>query len=159
MNMHAPEHLRVPLDFDALEVGDSLPPLTLPAISRKTLALYAGASGDHNPLHIDLDYARSMGRLDVFAHGTLSAAYMGRLLTRWIPQPCIRKLTLRFTSITQLYSTPICTGVITEKLTHAGEHRVRIALTCENQYGEKKLAGEAEVAIPALPPRGATESM
>ena len=41
---------------------------------RATLALFAGASGDHNPIHIDLDVARSAGLDDVFAHGMLSMA-------------------------------------------------------------------------------------
>src|SRR6218665_3916007 len=64
-----------------MQVGDSIPALQLPAISRTTLALYAGASGDHNPIHIDIDFARSAGLDDVFAHGMLSAAYVGRLGT------------------------------------------------------------------------------
>lgn len=51
-----------------LAPGTTLPPLRLPPVSRTTLALYAGASGDHNPIHIDLDVARSAGLGDVFAH-------------------------------------------------------------------------------------------
>ncbi len=39
--------------FNDVKVGDQLPPLALPAINRTTLALYCGASGDHNPIHID----------------------------------------------------------------------------------------------------------
>ena len=39
------------------QAGDAIPQLQLPAISRTTLALYAGASGDHNPNHIDIDFA------------------------------------------------------------------------------------------------------
>ncbi|MCU1414190.1 MAG: dehydratase, partial [Microbacteriaceae bacterium] len=42
-------------DVSTIAVGDELPPLALPPISRTTLALFAGASGDHNPIHIDLD--------------------------------------------------------------------------------------------------------
>src|SRR6218665_1520500 len=68
-----------------MQVGDSIPALQLPAISRTTLALYAGASGDHNPIHIDIDFARSAGLDDVFAHGMLSAAYVGRPVTHWAP--------------------------------------------------------------------------
>ena len=71
--------------FNAVKVGDQLPPLALPAINRTTLALYCGASGDHNPIHIDLDFARKARMPDVFAHGMLSAAYLGRLLTGWVP--------------------------------------------------------------------------
>ena len=69
--------------FKDVNVGDQLPPLAIVPINRTTLALYAGASGDHNPIHIDLDFARKSRMPDVFAHGMLSAAYLGRLLTGW----------------------------------------------------------------------------
>ncbi len=66
-------------------VGDALPPLAVAPISRPALALFAGASGNHNPIHIDLDVARSAGVDDVFCHGMLSMAYLSRMLTGWIP--------------------------------------------------------------------------
>ena len=62
------------IDWAALQVGDTLPPLALPPLTRHTLALYCGASGDHNPIHVDIDFARSAGLPDVIAHGMLSAA-------------------------------------------------------------------------------------
>ena len=57
--------------FDTVQVGDELPPLELPPVDRRMLALFAGASGDHNPIHIDLDFARRAGMPDVFAQGML----------------------------------------------------------------------------------------
>ena len=56
-----------------IQVGTEIPELGLPPISRYTLALYAGASGDHNPIHIDSDFAREASMPDVFAHGMLSS--------------------------------------------------------------------------------------
>ena len=53
------------LAFDSVNVGDALPPLALPPLTRTTLALFAGASGDHNPIHIDIDFARAAGMPDV----------------------------------------------------------------------------------------------
>lgn len=134
--------------FASIKVGDELPALTLPPISRKTLALYAGASADHHPLHIDLDYARDAGMQDVFAHGMLSAAYLGRLLTSWVAQERIRSFSVRFTGITQLYSVPTCTAQVTEKLEEQGEKRVKLALKCANQRGEERILGTAVVALP-----------
>ena len=52
---------------------------------RLTLALYCGASGDHNPLHVDIDFARAAGLDDVIAHGMLAMAYLGRFLTDSLP--------------------------------------------------------------------------
>jgi acyl dehydratase len=133
--------------FSEVRLGDQLPPLRLDAVNRTTLALYAGASGDHNQVHIDLDFARKSRQPDVFAHGMLSAAYLGRLLTSWVPQPQIRQLSVRFVGITHLGHVPTCTGTITEKFEADGEQRVRIELQCRNQYGESRLVGEAVVAL------------
>ncbi len=133
--------------FDDVKVGDKLTALALPAINRTTLALYAGASGDHNPIHIDIDFARKSGMPDVFAHGMLSAAYLARLLTGWLPQTALRNVAIRFTGITQLGAQPTCIGEIVEKFEANGEKRVRIALKCANQSGEDKLVAEAVVAL------------
>ncbi|WP_229052174.1 MaoC/PaaZ C-terminal domain-containing protein [Aeromicrobium sp. Leaf350] len=92
--------------------GTTLPPLEIAPISRTTLALFAGASGDHNPIHIDLDVARSAGLDDVFAHGMLSMAYLGRLLTGWVPQERLRSLGVRFVAITPVLGRPTCHGTV-----------------------------------------------
>jgi acyl dehydratase len=133
--------------YSDVSVGDQLPVLEMAPINRTTLALYCGASGDHNPIHIDIDFARKARMPDVFAHGMLSAAYLGRLLTNWVPQRQIRRLSMRFTGITHLGHTPTCGGRIVEKVEEAGEKRVRIEIKCANQYGEDKVVGEAVVAL------------
>ena len=132
-----------------MQVGDTLAPLELPAISRTTLALYAGASGDHNPMHIDLDVARSAGMDDVFAHGMLSMAYLGRLLTDWVTQDRIRSFGVRFTSITPLHARPTCTGTVTA-IENSGDGsgdtlaHLDIAITLAD--GTVTLRGDATVA-------------
>ncbi|WP_321916120.1 MULTISPECIES: MaoC family dehydratase [unclassified Paraburkholderia] len=133
--------------FSDVNVGDKLPPLALPAINRTMLALYCGASGDHNPIHIDIDFARKSRMPDVFAHGMLSAAWLGRLLTSWAPQTALRNVSVRFTGITHLGNQPTCTGEVVEKLEANGENRVKVAIRCTNQYGEDKLVGEATLAL------------
>ncbi|MFI1978880.1 MaoC/PaaZ C-terminal domain-containing protein [Streptomyces wedmorensis] len=95
-----------------LSTGDSLT-LQAPKITRSALALYAGASGDHNPVHIDTDACAAVGIPDVFAHGMLSMAYLGRLLTDWVPQERVRSFGVRFSAITPVNATPVCTGTVT----------------------------------------------
>ena len=135
-------------NYEALTVGDAIPSLTLPPLSRLTLALYCGASGDHNPIHVDSDFARSAGMPDVFAHGMLSMAWLARVLTNWVPQSAIRAYSVRFAAITQVAETITCTGVITDKFEEGGERRVRLQLTTANAEGQIKLAGDAVVAWP-----------
>ena len=134
--------------YGAVEVGDVLPELMLPPVSRATLALFAGASGDHNPAHIDLDVARAAGMPDVFAQGMLGMAWLGRLLTDWAPQSRLRKFDVRFQGVTHLGNAVRCTGKVVEKLDHNGEPCVRVELSSANQYGQVKIVGAALVALP-----------
>lgn len=127
-----------------LQVGDELPTLVLPPISRHTLALYCGASGDHNPIHVDIDFAKASGMPDVFAHGMLSAAWLARVLTAWVPQSAIRSLDLRFSAITQVGERITCSGRVIEKL----DRMARVALLAANSDGVVKLSAEALIAWP-----------
>lgn len=139
---------RKPIRFDDVKVGDDIPSLTTQPISRTTLALYAGASGDHNPMHIDIDFARKAGVPDVFAHGMLSMGYLGRILTGFVPQKQIRSYGVRFSAITQVGDAVACTGKIVEKFEADGEKRVKLALQAANQKGVVTLVGDAVVALP-----------
>jgi acyl dehydratase len=134
--------------FVDANVGDILPPLTVPPLDRATLALFAGASGDHMPLHIDIDAARKAGMPDVLGHGMLSMAYLGRLITRWAPQSRLRSLDARFIGITHLGNLMTCTGRVAEKLERNGEKLLRVEIQAANQFGEVKTAGEALIALP-----------
>ncbi|MEC9362561.1 MAG: MaoC/PaaZ C-terminal domain-containing protein [Sinimarinibacterium flocculans] len=130
-----------------VEVGHTLPTLRLPAVDRTMLALFAGASGDHVPLHIDTDFARRAGMPDVFAHGMLGMAWVGRLITEWAPQSALRSLSVRFVAITHLGNQPVLTGKVVELLEQEGERRARLEVQMANQYGQIKILGEALVAL------------
>ena len=131
--------------YDSVQLGDVLPPLDMAPIYRGQLALFAGASGDHNPIHIDMDFARKAGMPDVFAHGMLGMAWVGRLVTQWAPLAELREFNVRFAGITHLGNAVRCTGTVTEKLERK---RVRVALQSANQFGQTKIVGEAVVALP-----------
>ncbi len=135
------------LNFDDIEVGHGLPPLTLEPVNRNTLALFAGASNDHNAIHIDLDYARRAGMPDVIAHGMLSMAYLGRLLTLWVDQRQLRQFGVRFVGITHLGHRITCSGRVVKKFEADGERHIQVEIVTANQYGEPKVLGEAVVAL------------
>ncbi|EGD56499.1 MaoC/PaaZ C-terminal domain-containing protein [Gordonia neofelifaecis] len=129
------------------EVGATLPPPAIDPISRTTLALFAGASGDHNPIHVDLDVARGAGLDDVFAHGMLSMAYLGRLLTDAVPQDAIRSYRVRFAAITPVHGRPTCTGTVTAIDDVDGERRATVELAVALDDGTVTLLGDAVLAI------------
>ena len=131
----------------AVEVGTQLPPLAIEPISRTTLALFAGASGDHNPIHIDIDAAKAAGFEDVFAHGMLSMAYLGRLVTSWVPQSRLRALSTRFTAITPVLAQPTCSGTVTSVEEVDGEKRATVDVKITLADGTVTLSGEAVVAV------------
>lgn len=135
------------ISYDQINVGDALPAFETEAISRLTLALYCGASGDHNPIHVDTDFAKAAGVGDVFAHGMLSMAYLGCLLTNWVPQSALREYGVRFVAITQVGAKVRCEGRVTEKFEQDGERRVRVELSTTDQNGQTKLSGDAVVAL------------
>lgn len=123
--------------------GDTLPSLRIDPISRRTLAMFAGASGDHQPVHIDIDEAKRRGRDDVFAHGMLSMAYAGRLLTEWIPQGQLRSFRARFTAITPVRASPTVRGTVTEVV----DGRATIDLELLLEDGTRTLWGNAVVDL------------
>ena len=135
------------INSNAVQLGQELPALELPPVTRTMLALFAGASGDHNPIHIDVDFARRAGMPDVFAHGMLGMAWLGRLLTGWMPQSKLRKFDVRFQGITHLGNAITCRGKVVERLTYGGEDCVRVELSTTNQFGQTKIVGDAIVAV------------
>ena len=128
-------------------VGDRIVHKEFPPITRHRLALYCGASGDHNPIHVDLDFAKAAGFPDVFSHGMLVMAYLGRALTDAVAPARIQSYSTRFVAITQLGAELTCEGTVAEVFEENGERRARLALTAKDQTGEIKLAGEAVIAI------------
>lgn len=136
-----------PAQVAHLQPGTVLPELVLPAISRTTLALFAGASGDHNPIHLDIDVAKSAGLDDVFAQGMLSMAYLGRLLTNWVPQQQIRTFKVRFAAITPVLAQPTARGKVIGVIEHDGERQAHLEVLVRLPDGTVTLAGSAVVAL------------
>jgi acyl dehydratase len=130
------------------KVGDQLPDVVFGPITRAMLALYAGASGDHNPIHIDIDMAKKSGLPDVFAQGMLSFGVLARVPTGWAGTGNLRSFGSRFVSMTQVHDVITCTGEIAEIFQSGAERRAKISLSATAQDGRKTLTGEAVVALP-----------
>jgi acyl dehydratase len=125
--------------------GDELPQLQLPPITRLQLALYCGGSGDHNPMHVDSDFARSAGMNDVFAHGMLSMGFMGRLITQLVSQERVKGFGVRFLAITWVGDEITVGGRVIAIDRRARE--VELELRCVNQRGEPTLQGRATLSL------------
>jgi len=133
--------------LDDTSVGTELPALHIPPISRTTLALFAGASGDTNPIHLDHELAQAAGMPDVFAQGMLSMAYLARLLTDLVPQQQIRSYGVRFAAITPVHGEPTCTAKVVAFEEVDGERRATLQLVAALADGTTTLTGDAVVAL------------
>jgi len=80
-----PNHDEVP-GYDDVQVGTQLPTRTFP-LRRVDLVRYCGASGDFNIIHWNQRTAQAVGLPDVIAHGMLTMAVAGRVLTDWLGDP------------------------------------------------------------------------
>lgn len=134
-------------DLAALTPGQELPELAFGPITRTTLALYAGASGDHNPAHIDIDFARAAGLPDVFAHGMLSFGVLARAVTSQVGAGRMREFGARFVSITQVHDCIGCRVRVGEGFVEDGERRLRLHVRAVAADGRETLLGDAVVAI------------
>ena len=130
-------------NLDNASVGDKIPDLVIEPITRSTLALYAGASGDHNPIHIDLDFAKEAGMKDVFAHGMLIMAYLGKAVTNIVPQSNLKNFSVRFSSITNIGDILTCSGKVKKIDKNNSKKTIVLDLIVSDEFGDIKISGVA----------------
>jgi acyl dehydratase len=117
--------------YDEVETGEQIPAADYP-VRRTNLVMYAGASGDFNPIHWNERFAKTVGLPDVIAHGMFTMAQGGRFVTDWAGDPgAVVDYGVRFSSMVVVpdddQGTVITvSGVIEEKLE---DKRVVVALT------------------------------
>ena len=132
-------------NLDNASVGDKIPDLVIEPITRSTLALYAGASGDHNPIHIDLDFAKESGMKDVFAHGMLIMAYLGKAITNIVPQSNLKNFSVRFSSITNIGDILTCSGKVKKIDKNNSKKTIVLDLVVLDEFGDIKISGVATI--------------
>jgi acyl dehydratase len=129
-----------------LAVGSHLFRETFAPITRHRLALYCAGSGDHNPIHVDIDFAKASGYDDVFVHGMLVMAYLGSALTHALPQSMLRSFNVRFVAVTPLLASITCEGTVSGVVEKLDERLLQVSLTARDGY-EIKLSGDALVLL------------
>ena len=134
-------------NYKSAKIGEFLPELKLEPVSRTNLALYAGASGDHNPLHIDTDYAKEIGLPDVIAHGMLIMGYLGRILTNNFSQSQILEYSVQFSSITNIGDKLICSAKVVKIVPNGTSKELKLELNVADQHNDLKLKGYSLIKI------------
>lgn len=128
--------------------GDALPELTKPPVTKTQLVMYSGASGDFNPIHTVEEYAQEVGLGGVIAHGMLTMAFVGQLLTEWVGlDGQMEGFKVRFTGMVRPGDVITCSGRVTERLETDGTLRLVCKVQAITQQGEVAMKGTATVAV------------
>jgi acyl dehydratase len=136
--------------YDTVEVGTELPGQTFP-VHRVNLVMYAGASGDFNPIHWNERFATSVGLPNVIAHGMFTMAEAVRVVTDWVGDPgAIEEYGVRFSRPVVVPdddrgATIEVTGTVAEKL---DGNRVRVELAARSNGQAVLSRARAVVRLP-----------
>ncbi len=134
------------IDIDQIKVGDSAS--FSKTVSESDVYLYAGITGDMNPVHVDEEYAKDTAFQGRIAHGMLAAGFISAAMAMKLPGPgaIYREQTLRFVSPVRIGDTVTATVEIIE----IGNRRksAKLKTTCTNQKGSVVLEGVASVFLP-----------
>ena len=131
-----------------LNEGMNLPEVKK-SVSQENINLYAEASQDFNPIHLDEEFARKTPLGGTIAHGMLVLAYISQMMTVAFGQSWLSsgKLNVRFRAPARPGDTITVSGKIRKIDKGEGQTLVNCHVLCSNQEGESVITGEAEVGV------------
>ena len=138
--------LRLPLS--ELNEGMSLPEIKK-SIIQENINLYAEASQDFNPIHIDEEFAKKTPLGGTIAHGMLILAYVSQMMTAAFGRSWLTggKLNVRFRNPARPGDTITVSGKIRKVERKEGQTLIKCDVLCHNQNGESGITGEANLRV------------
>jgi len=129
--------------------GDTLPPV-VKHITQERINLYAEASGDFNPIHVDESFAAQTPLGGTIAHGMLILAYVSEMMAQAFGENWAAngKLSVRFKMPARPGDTVTATSKIDSIKAEDGISYVGCRLECHNQKDEVIVTGGAAVKLP-----------
>ena len=117
-------------------------------VSERDVIDFARISGDHNPRHMDEEYAKTTQFKGRIAHGALSASYISAILGNDLPGPgaVFMELNLKFVRPVRIGDTVVSTAEVIEMIERG--HRVRLGVKGEVD-GKICMKGDALVMVPS----------
>ena len=138
------------LKKSALSVGQTHSECVVDNLARTQLVMYAGTSGDYNPLHTDDLYTKEIaGYPGVFAHGMLTMGLTGKMLTNFVGDGTLKKFGVRFTNQVWPGDTLTATATVAAIREDGGENLVDLTISTVNQDGKEVMSGSATARIDA----------
>ena len=137
--------------FDELTVGDALAPVAK-EVTQETLNRYAEASGDHNPLHTDPEFASHTRFKSTIAHGMLTLAFISQMMTERFGAAWIEGGELELNFLAPVFPGDSITAGATVIEKNDETRAVTCEVYCDNQQETRVVAGRASVNLAAAPP-------
>lgn len=133
--------------FEDVAVGAEIPALEkFP--SPRQLVMYAGASGDYNPIHYDRDAAAARGLPGIVVHGQLVSSCLMQLVTDWLgPDGLLKRHSVSYKAMTFPGEKLLLRGVVARK-SETGDGLTTLSIWAENPRGEKTVTGTAVIELP-----------
>jgi 3-hydroxybutyryl-CoA dehydratase len=133
------------LYFDELSVGQAAE--TTHVVGADDIEAFAMVSGDHNPVHMDEDYAKTTAFGGRIAHGMLAAAYISAVLGNQLPGPGAIYLSqsLRFRRPVKI-GDPVTARVTVKAVDEVTAHATFETVCLVN--GKTVVDGEALIMVP-----------
>jgi len=136
------------LKASALSVGQEFSDVVVDNLTRTQIVMYAGASGDYNPVHTDNEFVTKVaGYPGVFAHGMLSMGLTGRLLTDTVGDGRLTKYGVRFVKQVWPGDTLTAKATVASIREDNGQHLVDLDVVTTNQNGDAVITGSATARI------------
>lgn len=132
--------------FEDVNVGDAAPE-ERHTLTRTDLVVYAGASGDFNPMHHDEVQAKAAGMPSVFGHGMFSAGLLATAITDYVGVGNLRRYSVRFAKQTWPDDELVTRITVSDKRKE-DENLVDLECALVNASGEAVVTGEATAALP-----------
>lgn len=121
-------------------------PVKFKAIQRQQIAAYARASGDHNRIHLDEDFARTAGLPSVIAHGMMSMGLAATALDRWkLPSEKVVFFEAKFKEKVFPNDQLMAEFVSREEMPDSESFKARIRWVLKKSTGEEVLQAEARL--------------
>ncbi len=135
--------------LSTMRQGESLPQL-VKNISQEKIKLYAQASGDYNPIHLDEDFAKKSPVGGTIAHGMLILSYLSQMMTNAFGSSWLSggRLNVRFKEPARPGDVITSNGYIRNIEQEGDETLVSCSVLCQNQRGETIITGEASLRLP-----------
>lgn len=117
-------------------------------ITETDLVMYAGLSGDYNPIHVDLEYSKNTRFGKRIAHGLLTSSLISRLLGMHLPGPgsVYLEQTLKFLKPVFIGDTIKTSGEVIEII--EDKNIIKLKTVCQKQDGSIVLEGIATMLVP-----------